>query len=74
MALRERDAAEIRAQIEQQSMAKLQGEMARTSNELAQLREKTAEKTKRIEAVSICMHVPICVSMYVNRDSCLTCL
>ena len=51
MALRERDAAEVRAQIEQQSMAKLQVEMPRNSNELAQLRERLADKTKRIEAV-----------------------
>ena len=56
MALRERDAAEVRAQIEQQSMAKLQVEMARNTNELAQLREALAEKTKRIEAVRlVCM-------------------
>jgi hypothetical protein len=65
MALRERDAAEIRAQIEQQSMAKLQGEMARTSNELAQLREKASEKAKRIEAVSTCMYIYIHIYKYV---------
>ncbi len=51
MALRERDAAEVRAQIEQQSMAKLQVEMTRTSNELGQMRDKMAEKAKRIDAV-----------------------
>eukprot|EP00960_Hanusia_phi_P066655 766444-Hanusia_phi.AAC.3 len=51
MALRERDAAEVRAQMEQESLQKLQAEMVWTTAQLNLLKEKSEDKSKTIETL-----------------------